>query len=1256
MADISKSDIKLMASQVLADTEDGGGQMTSNEIVSGNVNNLFPDISRLDRTYGRVSMRKAYISVQTDNRATYYGSHVALTEQAKDPLVNTTLFTTKDWFDIREDCQKRIEGYLVKGPIYPCALWGDHYAGSKAITVFTEENWAAPENGEVFVIIKSKDLNGATLSPPEEQFLRITKVETEVREFTDSADKTFKKQIITLNFGTKIDFDLKGDAPQRTFTYGDDSTRGTVFHTSVAADTSKYYGVSSLKEAVTAGSLSIKVDEIRKPLVPSTTSQAAITDFTIGNLRDAVISANQGTDAKIQLSKSMSYTSNSNTILLGSGIARNSLEMSLVGLGTFTDNGKGDLINEAGTISGVVEYGEGRIVFSVSGSGTTTASIKFFPAVSLPSFTETAVIPIQEQNRGYVYVFDCTPVPEKGTLRIDYLSSGKWYSLYDLGTGELKGLEEGIGSGTMNFETGSGSMTLGGMPDIGSSILIFWGSKVYTLPLSQWAGMSDQINKLWGSVYAFPPVQIEKTNVSNIKEGQSVEFVFPVSAGSYRVHGVYFSEGNDLNYEYIDGESNVLAGKCGYCQKNDLGNADFLFTTPDIPENLSSYTFNFVEKTTENVEVSSTFAATLNLNLGNANPIAERSLSGKIKVIPEEIQKSSDYNSLYIGEKNWTTSKIVQGSSVKLKQSFLYIEFYDIGGKLYRQGTSEEIGTVDYTAGDVVLPGVYAGYLNADLTVSSETYPKYSTASKTKNTQQSVIVQQTCNYEANSPIQFEYQTTTSAEQNISEEVTSFPTSVLLPKPQGTVFAAGSISFNYKGKIFQDNGLGKAVSPVSDQVYSLEYSTGKITPENTLDPFEIDNVLLTDLRAVYKVAREAVVYHWTFRTPGSPITPSSFTIKAVTDTGLIINATADFDGNIESEYIHGYIEYSTGIGNVYFGKWKPVPEGEEAAEWLSDYETDGLGNYMEPVSVQTNTIVMNCVVETYVPLDAGLLGLNPVKLPIDGKVPVFRDGDIVLIHHSQTDVISSPTAGQVVSLSRQNVSLIELYDNNGVYIPELGNYSVDLTAGEIIFEDPLNLSGYTSPFQAVNRIEDMVLATDVQITGHMTLSQPLQHDYPADETSVSSVLAIGDVQARIYNIFTDSSWGNVWQDTRKYSPTSAQYDIVNYPLITKNKSSVKERFACVFTSSTTVNVLGEHLGVILTNAPITADIAPVNPATGEPYFTIRYEGWGSGWSSGQVLRFNCDAGNFPVWFCRTTQQGPATENSDNYVIQIRGDSS
>ena len=63
MADLNKEDIKLIKSQRLDDTNQGGGQMiggASAEVISGAVNELYPDISRLDRTYGRVSLRKAY--------------------------------------------------------------------------------------------------------------------------------------------------------------------------------------------------------------------------------------------------------------------------------------------------------------------------------------------------------------------------------------------------------------------------------------------------------------------------------------------------------------------------------------------------------------------------------------------------------------------------------------------------------------------------------------------------------------------------------------------------------------------------------------------------------------------------------------------------------------------------------------------------------------------------------------------------------------------------------------------------------------------------------------------------------------------------------------------------------------------------------------------------------------------------------------------------------------------------------------------
>ncbi len=54
---INKENIKLFASQRLTE-DDGGGWATGNVVVDGQVNNLFRDISRIDRMVGDVSMRK----------------------------------------------------------------------------------------------------------------------------------------------------------------------------------------------------------------------------------------------------------------------------------------------------------------------------------------------------------------------------------------------------------------------------------------------------------------------------------------------------------------------------------------------------------------------------------------------------------------------------------------------------------------------------------------------------------------------------------------------------------------------------------------------------------------------------------------------------------------------------------------------------------------------------------------------------------------------------------------------------------------------------------------------------------------------------------------------------------------------------------------------------------------------------------------------------------------------------------------------
>ena len=48
------------------------------------------------------------------------------------------------------------------------------------------------------------------------------------------------------------------------------------------------------------------------------------------------------------------------------------------------------------------------------------------------------------------------------------------------------------------------------------------------------------------------------------------------------------------------------------------------------------------------------------------------------------------------------------------------------------------------------------------------------------------------------------------------------------------------------------------------------------------------------------------------------------------------------------------------------------------------------------------------------------------------------------------------------------------------------------------------------------------------------------------------------------------------------------------------------------------------------------------------------GWGTGWTSGNVLRFNTDGCLAPIWMSRTVLSGKGTADDDSVTLQIRGD--
>lgn len=380
----------------------------------------------------------------------------------------------------------------------------------------------------------------------------------------------------------------------------------------------------------------------------------------------------------------------------------------------------------------------------------------------------------------------------------------------------------------------------------------------------------------------------------------------------------------------------------------------------------------------------------------------------------------------------------------------------------------------------------------------------------------------------------------------------------------------------------------------------------------------------------------------FRTPGAPVRPGSLQITAVrVDTGAIVTAQADSNGFLNSGIIHGKIDQQTGIVDLHFT--------------TDPLDTTGVSD----VPVIASLLRYNAVLQTSLPMSAKLLGLDPVRLPADGRVPIYRDGDVLVIHHTgKTPATTTP--GSTVTLSRYGQAEIYVVDSKDNRL-DPAQYTTDREAGTLTWASPLLIQDelgepLTPPLTICDRVEHMTVCTEVQITGAVSINSPVPWDLPAAETFVSSALTWGDMQARLYRWFTQKTWNTGapnWTDNPIGDQTTAQYNSLNYPPEVANMGSISGKWAIVFTSTTGFQVVEQKLGVIATGST-AYDLSPINPATSTPYFTIRAEGWGTGWASGNAIRFNTDACLGPAWLVRTVLAGKGTMNDDNFKLQVRGD--
>lgn len=453
---IQSGDIKFRKSDTMDDVPDGGGAMTAAVIVDGLSNAIFPDVSSLKSIYGGVDLRKIFVGVDTQNDDRFFGARVILSKLPKNQKMSVNLFSTGDYFDRRTASASRVENYLGQGGAYNGWLWGTQYQGSRTLSMFQLESTPAPAVGDVLCLVMA--------SQSLIQYVRVTKIETLVQQFSDS-NGVFAKLTLSIQLSDALKADFTGYTPSRNDSY---SGQGSVFRT-IVANAARYFSARPLAVAANPTQLSLSVDSSYSQLVPSSKSEVALADIKAsGDAVPIVLSS----AASVSLSTSLVFSANTN-FYLGSSCAPGSLLVDFSN-GTLTDAG-GNIKSGATTV-GTIDYAAGVLRFSASSptfSGAKT--VKFWPGAAPIMVADTASIRVTAANRGYVWTLNLSPPPDPGAASVSYRALGHWYTLRDNAMGGLIAAEAGIGSGSVNYETGSVILTTSALPDAGTDILFTWG-------------------------------------------------------------------------------------------------------------------------------------------------------------------------------------------------------------------------------------------------------------------------------------------------------------------------------------------------------------------------------------------------------------------------------------------------------------------------------------------------------------------------------------------------------------------------------------------------------------------------------------------------------------------------------------------------------------------------------------------------------------------------------------------------------------
>ena len=1235
---ILTGDIKLVASQVMDDVPEGGGAPTATVITDGTSNAIFPDISELDRAGGRVNLRKLHVSVQTTDTDTYMGSNVIIAEPPADPNVSITLFTTRDTFDRRAAAANTIESYLIRASMWPGFLLENHVAGQRVIQIFQRPTQADPTIGRTLVLVMNEDQAGERL-----QYVRVIRVESTIGTYMHSDGTEYQAKVCTCEISDVLRYAFAGSSPSKTFA---PAAGKTLIRDTSVADAGAYCGVVALKQAAGLGASKVSTKSVYTQLVPSAATEKVELDITPTATRTLTLAS---TPREVKV-----------------GMAPHSMR-----------------------------------------------------------------VKIGQENRSYSYIQILHPLPAPGSVEVSFMALGEWYSLLDDGAGGFTG----EGAGTVNYLTGTISVTLPALPDSSSSLIFAWGEKLGYTNMSGLATFRQPEFSFDLSNKGIDPGSLVITWLSGgvlktamaaadgTLSGDASGFVaHTIGQVSLRPSAMLDSGGEfSLSYTWSTTRTETKTGLSA------SSGGVVTFSTDEVPVEGSVMvewiTTRQVSATSGSKLASGSSTKSASSNSGtsstqamasktihhNAAPAYSVSYSGggtigsgssgstgwvsSGAIAPPAIPWLPAWDETTVSARLVTasvTSDTASGSSSKLtisssQVSDTVISVYHSITENGSGGFLNTLGTINYGGKTVTLKVVDPSTTALSYSNDTESASDFSAA----QTSSSADPGQTAGWyrdfvPANSASLSSSSGGSSSAQGGSYTTTSvkevfdgtalfvtYRTGASASTPHTESFAPGvvqidlapytqsrivpnSIRFTWMGHVYQDldgklyrdptTGSPGTSAGIVDYITGLAHVTDYIVAGSpsalTLDSLWVNKGGWTTSKVF-------------FRTPSAPIKPGGLSMSILDVSGTQIIATADLNGNIIGDHCLGAIDYQSGVVDMIFGDLvlDSALSAEDKAEWwyakaLTQITAEG--KLWRPWPVDPNSLRFNAVSYFYLPLDADLLGIDPVRLPQDGRVTIFRPGGFCVVGNTQS-ITATVSNGQTINCARVRLSRVRVlgFDGNVINV----GYSVDLEAGLVTFTA---VSGYSQPVTIEHRVEDMAVVSDVQITGQISFTRQLTHEYPADTSFVSSALVAGDLKARVSVLFDQATWnGTTWQDTVSGSIATGTYNDVLTPIVVTNKGAVSERWALVFTNTSSFNVIGEHVGVIAIGS-INADLSPINPATSTPYFTVLALGWGIGWAAGNLLRFNTVGAMTPVWVVRTIQQGPNTGVEHSFTLLSRGD--